>query len=170
MEELWYVYDRFKRKTGKIIKRDSEERLQDGEYHLVVTGILNNSENKILISRRSPRKKLYPNLWECTSGSVKLGETSIEAIKREIYEEIGIDLVRDKGRYLGTIQQNDYFREIWLFSKNIEDGEIFFNDKEVVEVKWVTKEKYREMYKKNEIVPTGEAILNLLDREREDER
>ena len=56
MEELWYVYDRFKRKTGKIIKRDSEERLQDGEYHLVVTGILNNSENKILISRRSPRK------------------------------------------------------------------------------------------------------------------
>ena len=99
-----------------------------------------------------------------------MGETSIEAIKREIYEEIGIDLVRDKGRYLGTIQQNDYFREIWLFSKNIEDGEIFFNDKEVVEVKWVTKEKYREMYKKNEIVPTGEAILNLLDREREDER
>ena len=58
MEEYWDVYDRFRRKTGKIIKRDSDQWLQDGEYHIVVTGIIENANNQILISRRKDDKKL----------------------------------------------------------------------------------------------------------------
>ncbi len=47
MEEFWNVYDKFRNKTDKIIKRDSEERLKDGEYHIVITGIIQNSRNHI---------------------------------------------------------------------------------------------------------------------------
>ena len=56
MEEYWDVYDRFRRKNGKVIKRDSDQWLQDGEYHIVVTGIIENSNNQILISRRKDDK------------------------------------------------------------------------------------------------------------------
>ena len=92
MEEYWDVYDRFRRKNGKVIKRDSDQWLQDGEYHIVVTGIIENANNQILISRRKDDKKSYPGLWECTGGSVQIEETSIQAIIREVYEEIGIEL------------------------------------------------------------------------------
>ncbi len=74
MEEFWNVYDKFRNKTDKIIKRDSEERLKDGEYHIVITGIIQNSRNQILITRRNKNKKVYPGLWECTGGSVKAEE------------------------------------------------------------------------------------------------
>ena len=170
MGELWEVYDRFKRKTGKIIERDSEERLQDGEYHLVVTGVIMNSKKQILISRRNPDKLLYPNLWECTGGSVKKGENSLEAVKREIEEEIGVNLEKIKGTLLGTVMQNDYFRDIWLFNKEVNKEEISFNDEEVVDIKWVTEDEYLNMCESGKIVPTGKVVVNLLEKERESER
>ena len=47
MEEYWNVYDKYRNKMDKIIKRDSDERLKDGEYHIVITGIIQNSKNQI---------------------------------------------------------------------------------------------------------------------------
>lgn len=171
MEEYWDVYDKFRQKTGKIIKRDSNQWLEDGEYHLVVTGIIQNSQNKILLSKRKDTKKLYPSLWECTGGSAKIGETSIQATIREIYEEIGIELKENEGKFLATIQKDNYFRDVWSFKKDIQNDEIKFNDGEVTEVKWVTQDEYEELYKKGEIVPTGEYITKLLkERDSEVER
>ena len=170
MEELWDVYDKYKRKIGKIVKRNSSQRLQKGEFHLVATGVIVNSNKEILISRRNPKKKLYPNLWECNGGSVIHGENSLLAAIREIQEEIGIELKISEGIFLGTVQQNDYFRDVWKFVKNIELSSIQFNDGEAVEVKWVTEDEYKEMYKKGEIIPTGECIIRLLKKEREWER
>ena len=120
MEELWDVYDKYKRKIGKIIKRNSSQRLQKGEFHLVATGVIVNSNKEILISKRNQKKKLYPNLWECNGGSVIHGENSLLAAIREIQEEIGIELKISEGIFLGTVQQNDYFRDVWKFVKNIE--------------------------------------------------
>ena len=37
---------------------------------------------KILIQKRSPKKKLEPNVWAMTGGSVIKGETLLEALKR----------------------------------------------------------------------------------------
>lgn len=167
MEEFWEVYDKFRRKTGRTIKRNSEERLKNGEYHLVVTGIIVNSNNQILISKRTNKKTLYPNLWECSGGSAKVGESSHYAIKREIYEELGIYFKENEGEFLGTIQQNDYFRDVWKFCKNIEEEQIEFNEIEVSDVKWVTEDEYKDMYQKGQIVPTGNTIIDLLKKERE---
>lgn len=105
MSEYWDVYDKFRNRTNKIIQRDSAERLKNGEYHIVVTGIIENSNKQILITRRNKSKKLYPGLWECTGGSAKTGESSIDAIIREIKEEIGIEFIQEEGKFLGTIQK-----------------------------------------------------------------
>lgn len=56
MDEYWDVYNRHRQKTGKVIKRNSSERLQDGEYHLVITGIIQNSKKQILITKRNAEK------------------------------------------------------------------------------------------------------------------
>lgn len=162
MEEYWDIYDGFKTKTGETIKRDGDRWLQSGEYHLVITGIMQNLKNEILISKRKEDKKLYPGLWECTGGSAKAGESSIQATLREIYEELGIVLKESEGKFLGTIQQDNYFRDVWNFKKNIQDKEIKFNDGEVIEAKWVTLEKYEELFKNGEIVPSGHYVIDML--------
>ena len=82
MGELWDIYDKNRRKTGKIAERDVYE-FKDGEYHIVVTGIILNSKDEILISKREPHKK-FGGMWECNGGSILAGETSIEGILREL--------------------------------------------------------------------------------------
>lgn len=162
MEEYWDIYDKFKTKTGEIIKRDGDRWLQSGEYHLVITGIIQNLKNEILISKRKEDKKLYPSLWECTGGSAKAGESSIQATLREIHEEIGIVLKESEGKFLGTIQHDNYFRDVWNFIRDIQDNEIKFNDGEVTETKWVTLDKYEELFENGEIVPSGHYVIDML--------
>ncbi len=88
--ELWNVYDINRKCTGKVIDRHSDEKLKEGEYHLVVEAIIINSKGEILLSKRSKFKNKYPNMWECTGGSCIKGENSLQAILRELREELGI--------------------------------------------------------------------------------
>ena len=59
MDEYWDVYNQFRERTGKVIKRDGIKRLKEGEFHIVITGIIQNKKNEILISKRKEDKKLY---------------------------------------------------------------------------------------------------------------
>lgn len=171
MEEYWDVYDRFRNRTGEIIQRDGNRWLKQEEYHIVITGIIENSRKQILITKRKEDKKVFPGLWECTGGSVKSGETSIEATIREIKEEIGIELKKEEAIFLGTIKKDNYFRDVWKFEKDIEENEVSYNDGEVIDSKWVTIDEYNNLYKLGKIVPSGDFVIKFLDeKELEEER
>ena len=88
--ELWDIYDSERNKTGKIAER-GKYKFKENEYHIVVIGVIINSKKEILISQRAQKKK-YPYLWECSGGSVLKDETSEEAAKRELKEELGIKI------------------------------------------------------------------------------
>jgi A/G-specific adenine glycosylase len=53
--------------------------------------VIRNDEGLILIDRR-PAKGLLGGLWEFPGGKVEVNETVEECIKREILEEIGIEI------------------------------------------------------------------------------
>lgn len=53
--------------------------------------IIKNSNNEILLGKRS-NKVFYPNMWGLPGGLVEKGETLQEAAKRELKEEMGIDI------------------------------------------------------------------------------
>jgi 8-oxo-dGTP diphosphatase len=55
----------------------------------IVNGLLL-SDGHVLLARRSPARKTYPDLWSFPGGHVEPGETLIEALHRELKEEIGI--------------------------------------------------------------------------------
>lgn len=50
------------------------------------------NRHAVLILRRSPDRKLYPNLWECGGGQVNPGENFEEAVERQLREEAGINV------------------------------------------------------------------------------
>ena len=129
MAEFWDIYDENRNKTGNLAQRDGYE-FKDGEYHIVVTGIIFNSKYEILISKRASWKK-YGGLWECNGGSILAGETSLEGILRELKEELGIS-----------------------FTEKDAINEITFPDGEATEAKWVTIKQFINMYNNKEIVPT----------------
>ena len=155
MAEFWDIYDENRNKTGKLAERDEYE-FKDGEYHIVVTGIIFNSKYEILISKRASWKK-YGGLWECNGGSILAGETSLEGILRELKEELGISFTEKDAIFLKEVKRDKKvpdFKDLWIFQKNIPINEITFPDGEAAEAKLVTIEQFINMYNNKEIVPT----------------
>lgn len=154
MEELWDLYDEQRNKIGKTCRRGVDPLL-DGEYHIVVTAIIINSENKILVSKRAAHKK-HPLVWECNGGSIKTGETSLQGMLREIEEELGLKFTAEDATFLKEIKSTHDFKDLWVFRKDAKIEEITFPDGEAIEAKWVTMEELEEMHKNGETSPTLE--------------
>ena len=155
MGELWDLYDANRKKIGKKVERGVYQ-FKEGEYHIVVNGVIINSENKILISRRAEFKN-FGLMWECNGGSILAGETSLDGVVRELREELGVQVSKREAILLKTLRRDGRisdFKDIWLFKKDFEDSEITFPDGEAINFKWVTIEEFMDMFDKNEIVPT----------------
>ena len=43
---------------------------------------------------RSPAKRAYPNVWELPGGVVEAGESELDALARELHEELGVQVAR----------------------------------------------------------------------------
>ncbi len=55
--------------------------------------IANESNNRVLIQRRSMDRKLFPDKWEVTGGKLEAGETIVKCIVREMREKCQMELV-----------------------------------------------------------------------------
>lgn len=95
MEEVEYidVYDIHHEPTGLVMPR-KHLALKSGQYMLYVLAILEDPEHRFLITRRSLTKKWAAGAWEVPGGGVKKGETSKEALIREVHEETSLDVSR----------------------------------------------------------------------------
>ena len=116
--EKWDLYTRNRELTGREQIRG--EAIPEGFYHLVVHVWLKNKQGQYLISKRSADRPTYPLFWECTGGSVLLGETSLHGAAREVKEEVGVDLEPETGRLVfskvrDTAMPN--LLDVWLFEE-----------------------------------------------------
>lgn len=65
------------------------------------------------------------------------GEIIIDGLIREIYEELGIKLLREEAIFLKTVKKDYECKEIYLFKKDIQKEEIKFTDREAIDAsKW----------------------------------
>ena len=87
MSEWNDVYDEDRRLTGRVHQRGTP--WPEGEYGLVVCVWVYDGQGRFLLTRRA-REKSYAGSWENSGGAVKAGETSLQAIARELFEETGI--------------------------------------------------------------------------------
>ena len=155
MSELWDIYNENREKTGRIAERGVTKLENGKEYHIVVTGIIMNSKNEILISQRAPHKELGLQ-WECNGGSIIAGETSLDGIIRELKEEIGLEFTKKEAIYLKTVRSTRYpnFKDLWLFRKDVDIKDVKFVDGEAIGSKWVSIDEFMDMYNNGEIVKT----------------
>lgn len=69
-------------------------------HKIIGVAVIWNDMGQILIDRRLP-EGVMGGLWEFPGGKIELGETVEECIKREIHEELGIEI--EVGEHLITI-------------------------------------------------------------------
>lgn len=136
--ETWDILDENGNLTGKTMNKDDKVVWQEGIYHPGADVWIINSENKILIQKRSPQKKFKPNVWAMTGGSVVKGETALGTLKRETMEELGVELNIDKAIRIKHYRTGKVWLDEYIVEQEVDLDTVIFQKEEVCEVKFAT--------------------------------
>ncbi|MEE9408496.1 MAG: NUDIX domain-containing protein [Polaribacter sp.] len=101
MDELINILTPEGKSTGKTALKS--EAHKNGWFHATVHIWLFTSDEKILLQKRTATKKVFPGLWDISvAGHIVAGEDILTSAKREIFEEIGLQLKEKDLIKIGT--------------------------------------------------------------------
>lgn len=119
------------------------------DIHRVSCVWITDSNGRHLLAQRALTKKHSPGKWgPAAAGTVEAGETYESNIVKEIEEELGISLSLEelrKGPKIKCERETSTYFSQWYFAI-VDKGlnEFVFQEKEVMALRWFTKEEFRE--------------------------
>ena len=155
--EFWDIYDENKQLTGRKMKRN-DWCLKEGEYHLTVLGVIARPDGTFLITKRVMTKAWAPGWWEVSGGGVQAGESSEEAVRREVKEETGLDVRNAEGGYAFTYKRvnpdegDNYFVDVYRFVMDIDEKDVSFQEAEIDAHMFATREQIESFAKEGKFL------------------
>ncbi|MDM9630525.1 NUDIX hydrolase [Robiginitalea aurantiaca] len=100
MDEYVEIWDKTGKPTGdKAFKSEVHRR---GWFHPTVHVWFYTRQNQVLLQKRADTKDTFPGLWDVSvAGHIHAGETPMEAVLREVEEEIGIRILPEDLNFMG---------------------------------------------------------------------
>ncbi len=151
LDEIWDIYDKDKRLTGRTMKRN-DWNMADGDYHLTVLGVVQRPDGRYLITKRIGTKEWAPGAYEVSGGGVRAGETSEAAVRREVMEETGVDVLNatDGGfvfdyRRDNPEEKNNYFVDVYKYTIDVKDEDIHLQADETAGYEFATADQIKEL-------------------------
>lgn len=156
--ELLDVLDRKGNITG--VAKDKDEIYKNGLYFRCVHIWVLSSNRELLLQKRSPKKETFPNLWAISiAGHVRTGETSLDTCKREIKEELNLDVTDKQLVPLFTIKRkqkhsreciNNSFDDVYLLNLDVDITKTKLQKSELSEIKYFKYNELEKMYKEKD--------------------
>ena len=143
MQEMIDIYDADRQLTGETMPREGAF-LKEGQYMLYVLALIEDGEGRFLITQRSKEKKWAAGWWEITGGGVRAGETSEQAIRREVPEEVGIEVTGEVPEPIYSYENVDlkrgdnYFVDIYHLKLDFTADDVKLLDGEAVDFRLAT--------------------------------
>ena len=164
MLEIWDLLDENGNQTGKTMQKG--DKIPEGYYHAGVDVWIINSENKILLQKRSPNKRLSPNVWAMTGGSVIKGETNLQTIERETLEELGIQLNVRELELITHYKTGEVWLDEFIIKQDIDLKDIVMQETEVSDVKWASFDEVEEIFQREQFLKNRWEFVRELIKER----
>ena len=133
--ELNDIYDADRNLTGRLHQRGTP--WQPGEYGVVVCVWVYDGYGHLLLTRRAEGKS-FAGTWENSGGAVKAGETSREAIARELFEETGIRARPEEFEFLDTDKDRNMFYDHYCLKRRVRLKDIVLLPGETDDVMWAS--------------------------------
>ena len=156
MEEFFDILNENGEYLNEVQTRDKCHK--EGLWHKAIAVFIINSKGQVLLQKRSSNKKMWPNMWDITSGGhVLSGEFGFQAAIRETKEELGVNLDREDITFIGSVISNNkkndildkHFNEYYIVNKDIDETKLKLQKEEVSEVKWMDKQEIINRIKNN---------------------
>lgn len=142
------IYDENRNLTGRVHQRGTP--WQSGEYGVVVCVWLYDGRGHFLLTRRA-KGKSFSGTWENSGGAVKAGETSLEAIVRELYEETGIRAEPEEFELLDSDRDRNTFFDHYCLKRSVSLKDIVLLPGETDDVMWASFGKIHWMIRTGRI-------------------
>ncbi len=141
--------------TGEVLSRIEIHSL--GKLHRAVHLYLFDKANNLLLQRRSDHVDHYPGMFSISvTGHVDAGEGSLEAVKRELQEELGIHTADQDFNFLFSSRRDvelsatyidRQFNDVYACWLDFNVSDISFDRAEVSELKLVSVTDFEKMVK-----------------------
>ena len=158
--EYWEVLDGEGKTTGEIMEKYDKKVFERGFYHLGADVWIINSDNKILIQKRSQLKRLEPNVWAMTGGSVILGENSLDTIVREAKEELNIDIYKANLKLITKFRTGNVWIDTYILKCDYDISKMKFQEDEVSDAKWATWKEIDDLVKNEQFIKHRWEFVN----------
>jgi nucleoside triphosphatase len=108
-------------------------------------GLVWNARNELLFCRMDPDRGVFPGQWGLPGGGIEPGEQMLDALRRELREEIGIEVDQIRPAFFKDCLHSKKFPDghsaliymiFLLFHCRARSEELVLND-EFVEYRWV---------------------------------
>ena len=142
------IYDAHRRPTGRTHRRGT--RWKKGEYGLVVCVWVYDGRGNVLMTRRAPEKTV-PGTWENSGGAAKAGETSLQAIVRELREETGISAQPEEFEWIDSGTDANTHYDYYCLRREFPIEQVILQPGETDDAKWVSLQQVHEMIEKKMI-------------------
>lgn len=153
--ELLDVYDNNGNRTGRVVERGNKDEVFNDNEHIAVAIIfIENSKGEFLIQKTSKENMEYSS----TGGHLDHNEDADDAIIREVEEELGIDISKEKIVKLGYRLFDFPLRFLYYLKKDIDLNDIKIQESEVEFVKYMSVEEINDIISKGQM-NKGHAVL-----------
>ena len=142
------IYDVNRNLTGRRHLRGTP--WNRGEYGLIVCVWVYDGRGHLLLTRRAEGKS-FAGTWENSGGAAQVGETSRQAIVRELFEETGIQAKEEEFELLGTERDRCTFYDFYCLKRQVKLKDIVLLPGETDDVMWATFGKVHWMVRTGKI-------------------
>lgn len=115
------------------------------QYQTIVACVFLRKGRKLFIAKRSESSKFLPRKYELIGGHIEFGESIEEGLKREVWEELHIDIEIENPFYVFTYVSESNTKhsvEICYFAKMLNSNQpIKLSPREHSEYRWIRKDE-----------------------------
>lgn len=138
------------------IVRNKKLIYKKGDWHRTVHVWIMNSKNELLIQKRAIDKETFAGLWAISvAGHVRSGETSLDAAKREIKEEIDLEVDEKNLIFLFSLKRKqpcqagilNVHDDVYLLKIDLEITNVSLQVEEVTDVRYIYYKEFENYLK-----------------------
>lgn len=167
MDEYIDILDEHGNYTGEVVLK-SEAHLK-GLFHPTVHVWFYTVNGELLLQKRSLNKKTFPGLWDVSvAGHIGAGEDILDSARREVHEELGVNLKKNElikiGVHKSEQRHNENlidceFHHIFISELKTSLKDLKLQESEVSDVKLISVNDFERIIS-NPLLSKGYVMLD----------